>query len=336
MITTAEQESTMTIPRSTRPPFDPELGAILASLPAEIQDLASIGPKDIPAFRAANAARRPDPAALVRGGAVAVTERLIPGPPGAPELPVLILRPTRGPGPWPAVYHVHGGGMISGDQWEQADTLAEWVDLLGVVGVAVGYRLAPEHPHPAPVEDCYAGLEWLARNAAELDVDPTRLLIWGSSAGGGLAAATALLARDRGGPALAHQILQCPMLDDRAQTPSSHELDREGFWDRNSNRTGWTSLLGPAAGGPGVSPYGAPARAEDLRGLPSAFIDVGQVETFRDEALSYAARLSRAGVPVELHMWPGAWHGFAVAAPQAAVSQLAIAARNAYLQRVLC
>ncbi|MFF7638537.1 alpha/beta hydrolase [Kitasatospora sp. NPDC008050] len=321
--------------RRTRPPFDPELGAVLAALPEEIRAVCSIGPDDIPAFRAMNQGMRPDPAALTRGGAVTVEERVIPGTPGGPELPVLILRPTRGPGPWPAVYHVHGGGLVSGDQWEQADTLAEWVDLLGVVAVAVGYRLAPEHPYPAPVEDCYAGLVWTAAHAEALAIDPDRLIIWGSSAGGGLAAATALLARDRGGPALSHQILQCPMLDDRELTSSSQELDGEGFWDRHSNRTGWQSLLGPAAGGPDVPAYAAPARAEDLGGLPPAFIDVGQVETFRDEALDYAARLSRAGVPVELHMWPGAWHGFAVAAPQAAVSQLAIAARSAYLRRVL-
>jgi len=324
-----------TAARGHRPPFDPELGAILASLPEEIRNICSIGPEDIPALRAMNRSLRPDLPTLTRGDAVTVEERVIPGAPDGPELPVLILRPTRGPGPWPAIYHVHGGGMVSGDQWELADTLAEWVDVLGVVGVAIGYRLAPEHPHPAPVEDCYAGLQWTARNARALDIDTSRLIIWGTSAGGGLAAATALLARDRSGPALAHQILQCPMLDDRSQTPSSQELDGEGFWDRHSNLTGWRSLLGPAAGGPGVSPYAAPARAEDLSGLPPAFIDVGQVETFRDEALTYAARLSQAGVPVELHMWPGAWHGFAAAAPQAAISQLAIAARNTYLRRVL-
>lgn len=325
----------MTTAKSSRPPFDPELGAILASFPEDIQAVLSIGPEDIPAFRAVNRSMRPEVELLRRGGAVAIEERLVPGPQGAPDLPVVIMRPTRGPGPWPAIYHIHGGGMVSGDQWEMAETLAGWVDLLGVVGVSVGYRLAPEHPHPAPLEDCYAGLEWTARNAEELDIDPDRLIIWGSSAGGGLAAGIALLARDRGGPALAHQILQGPMLDDRNQTPSSHELDREGFWDRTSNLTGWSSLLGDARGGPDVSPYAAPARAQHLGGLPPAFIDVGQVETFRDEALEYAARLSRAGVPVELHMWPGAWHGFSSAAPQAAISQLAIAARTAYLQRVL-
>jgi len=325
----------MTRTGGNRPPFDPELGAILATLPENIQAVLSIGPEDIPAFRQMNAGFRPDVAELRRGGAVEVRETTVPAHAGRPALPVLLMRPTRGPGPWPGVYHVHGGGMVAGDHWELADRLAEWVDLIGVVGVSIGYRLAPEHPHPTPVEDCYAGLRWAVDHARELDLDPARMVIWGSSAGGGLAAATTLLTRDRGGPALAHQILHSPMLDDRNQTPSSHELDRAGFWDRRSNLTGWGSLLGEARGGPDVSPYAAPARATDLSGLPPAFIDVGQVETFRDETLDYAARLSQAGVPVELHMWPGAWHGFTSAAPQAAVSQLSITARTDYLRRVL-
>ena len=321
----------------SRPPFDPELAAILATYPQEVRELGWLGPADIPAYREMNATvpGRADAAALRRGGAVEIEERTVPGPAGAPEISLLIMRPTRGTGSRPCVYHTHGGGMISGNKWELAHVLAEWVDVLGVVGISVEYRLAPEHPHPAPVEDCYAGLEWVATNAAELSIDPDRLIIWGTSAGGGLAAATALLARDRGGPALAHQMLQAPMLDDRCRTASSQELDREGFWDRRANLTAWTCLLGTARGGPEVSPYAAPARAADLSGLPATYIDTGQVDTFRDETIDYAARLSRSGVPVELHVWPGAWHAFATAAPQAAVSQLAIAARTAYLKRVL-
>jgi acetyl esterase/lipase len=127
----------------------------------------------------------------------------------------------------------------------------------------------------------------------------------------------------------------CPMLDDRGVTPSSHELDNEGVWDRTSNMTGWTALLGDARGGPDVSPYAAPARAQDLAGLPSAFIDVGSVETFRDEDIDYAARLSRAGVSVEFHMWPGGFHGFDLMAPQAALAQVSRATRLAYLRRAL-
>jgi acetyl esterase/lipase len=225
--------------------------------------------------------------------------------------------------------------MVLGNNRFGADEMAGWVSEIGAVAVSVEYRLAPEHPHPAPVDDCYAGLVWTSKHADELGIDPSRLIIAGASAGGGLAAGTALMARDRGGPALSHQILMCPMLDDRGVTPSSQELDGEGVWDRTSNLTGWTALLGDARGGPDVSPYAAPARAQDLTGLPPAFIDVGSVETFRDEDIDYAARLSRAGVSVEFHVWPGGFHGFDMIAPQSALGQIARATRLAYLRRAL-
>lgn len=276
--------------------------------------------------------------ALRSGGTVTIEERRIPGPvgqPGASELSVLILRPTGGQGPRPGVYYAHGGGMTMGTNRSGADELALWVDEIGAVAVSVEYRLAPEHPHPAPVEDCYAGLVWTAAHCGEFGIDPARLIIAGSSAGGGLAAGTALMARDRGGPQLAHQILMCPMLDDRGITPSSQELDGEGTWDRTSNVIAWTALLGDARGGPDVSPYAAPARAEDLAGLPAAFIDVGSAETFRDEAIDYAARLSQAGVPVELHLWPGGFHGFDIVAPHTALAQASRATRLGYLRRAV-
>jgi acetyl esterase/lipase len=320
---------------STHPPFDPELSAALAVMPADMQH--PMLAEDIPAWREQLTQLLPaDDDALRRDGAVELTERQIPGPAGAPDLSVLILRPARDPGrALPGVYHTHGGGMVLGTNRTGAEEMARWVDELGAVAVSVEYRLAPEHPHPAPVEDCYAGLTWTAEHAAELGIDPSRLIIAGASAGGGLAAGTALMARDRGGPALTHQILMCPMLDDRCGTPSSQELDGEGVWDRTSNRTGWTALLGEACGGPDVSPYAAPARAEDLTGLPATFIDVGSVETFRDEDIDYAARLSRAGVSVEFHLWPGGFHGFDMMAPQSALGQAARATRLGYLRRAL-
>jgi acetyl esterase/lipase len=314
---------------STHPPFDPELSAMLATLPPELQHPLLL--EDIPAWREQIGLLPGGDELLGRGGAVGLEERQIPGPEDAPDLSVLILRPARGSGPWPGIYYIHGGGMVLGSNRTGAEELAFWVDEIGAVGVSVEYRLAPEHPHPAPVEDCYAGLAWTGKHADELGIDPARLV----SAGGGLAAGTALMARDRGGPALSHQILMCPMLDDRGVTPSSQELDGEGVWDRTSNLTGWTALLGDARGGPDVSPYAAPARAQDLTGLPPAFVDVGSVETFRDEDIEYAARLSRAGVPVELHLWPGGFHGFDLIAPQSALSQIARATRLAYLRRSL-
>ena len=153
----------------------------------------------------------------------------------------------------------------------------------GMVFVSVDYRLAPEHPDPAPVEDCYAGLVWMAKQAAEVGVDPDRMVVVGASGGGGLAAGTALLARDRGLPALTHQVLISPMLDDRFETHSSLMLDDEGTWDRAQNLYGWTALLGDCRGGPDASPYAAPARATDLRWLPRAYIEVASAEVFRDE-----------------------------------------------------
>jgi acetyl esterase/lipase len=317
---------------STHPPIDPELRAVLEAVPADERQLLRL--EDIPALREKEAlmlAAVDD--VLRRGGAVELEERQIPGPAGAPDLSVLIVRPARGQGP--GVYHTHGGGMVLGTNRSGVDELAQWVDEVGVVAVSVEYRLAPEHPDPAPVEDCYAGLAWTGEHCEELGIDPSRLIIAGSSAGGGLAAGTALMARDRGGPPLSHQMLMCPMLDDRCITPSSQELDGDGTWDRTSNVVAWTALLGETRGGPGVSPYAAPARAEDLSGLPATFIDVGSVDTFRDEAIDYAARLSRAGVSAELHLWPGGFHGFDEVAPHTALGHAARATRLGYLRRAV-
>lgn len=201
--------------------------------------------------------------------------------------------------------------------------------------VSVAYRLAPEHPHPAPFDDCYAGLVWTAEHAAELGIDPDRLVVAGRSAGGGLAAAVALAARDRSGPALIGQFLFCPMLDDRNDTVSARQMVGLGVWDRTANETGWTALLGNARGGPDVSPYAAPARATDLSGLPPAFIDVGSAETFRDEDAAYALRIWQAGGVADLHVWPGGFHGYARMVPGAQISRATHAVRWEWLRRML-
>jgi acetyl esterase/lipase len=195
--------------------------------------------------------------------------------------------------------------------------------------LAVDYRLAPEHPHPVPVEDAYLGLRWLHEHAAELGVDPARIAVMGDSAGGGLAAAVALLARDRHGPALARQILVFPMLDDR--TAPDPELAPFATWGYEDNLTAWTALLGEQVGGPGVSPYAAPARAADLAGLPPAYVEVGQLDVFRDEDLAYAQRLSAAGVDVEFHLHPGAPHEFDTYGWDTAVARRALADRHRVL-----
>ena len=225
--------------------------------------------------------------------------------------------------------------MVMGDNRLGILEMLTWAEDLGLAVVSVEYRLAPETPHPGPIEDVYAGLAWTAAHADELGIDAARIVIAGGSAGGGLTAALALLARDRGGPALLGQMPLYPMLDDRNDTVSARQMAGIGVWDRTANDTGWTALLGDARGGPDVSPYAAPARATDLSGLPPAFIDVGSAETFRDEAVAYASRMWAAGGTAELHVWPGAFHGFDALAPHAQVSQEAKAARLRWLRRLL-
>jgi acetyl esterase/lipase len=272
---------------------------------------------------------------LRRGGAFDVQERSVPGPAGAPDVSLLICRPTGVTGATPAIYHTHGGGMIIGDNRTGILTMLDLAAEFGLAVVSVEYRLAPEHPDPAPVEDCYAGLVWTAEHAAELGIDPDRIIVAGGSAGGGLAAGLALLARDRGGPTLLAQMLLYPMLDDRNDSVSSQQMAGRGVWDSTSNLTGWTALLGDRRGGPDVSPYAAPARATDVSGLPPAFIDVGTAETFRDEDVEYATRLWHAGGECELHVWPGAFHGFDMFAPDVMLSRDALAARPRWLARIL-
>lgn len=316
-----------------RPPFDPELVPVLE---AARQDTSPFSAENLALLRQLSDEGLPDveQVDLSMGGAVRVEERQVPGPEGAPDITLLILSPAAGP-PRPAIYHVHGGGMVIGNRRLGVETFLPYVAGGSAVVVSVEYRLAPEHPDPAPVEDCYAGLVWTAKNAADLGADPERIMIAGTSAGGGLAAGTALLARDRAFPRLSHQILICPMLDDRLETHSSRMLDEEGLWDRNANLFGWTALLGDRRGGPDVSPYAAPARAEDLTDLPRTYIDTGSAETFRDETLTYARRLSEAGVSVDLHMWGGGFHGFDMMAGHAAVSRASIATRDEFVRRAL-
>jgi acetyl esterase/lipase len=226
--------------------------------------------------------------------------------------------------------YVHGGGMIFAmdDVGAVYDSVVrEYVAASGVPALTVDYRVAPEHPDPTPVEDCYAALQWLVSRAEALGVDPARVAVCGDSAGGGLAAGVTLAARDRGGPAIALQMLIYPMLDDRNTQPDPQLPAELLVWTYDDNVTGWSALLGDRAGGDDVSVYAAPARATDLTGLPPTYIDTGDLDIFRDEDITFARRLSAAGVPTELHVHPGCPHGFETIVPDAAVSRRATADR---------
>ncbi|MEU7862598.1 alpha/beta hydrolase [Nonomuraea sp. NPDC049141] len=314
---------------ATHPNLDPELRAGLGQM-MTMPD-AQLSRESLPGHRAqinAMLAAAPTPETDVT-----IENRHVPGPEGAPDVRLRIYRPAGAETDRPGLYWIHGGGMIIGIPEIDDAMMIEYAEQLGVVIVSVDYRLAPEHPHPAPVEDCYAGLLWTAKNAGELGLDPARLAVGGASAGGGLAAATVLLARDRGGPEVSFQLLVCPMLDDRNITPSSHEFAEAVIWDRAANLFGWTALLGDRIGADDVSPYAAPARATDLAGLPPSFIDVGELEVFRDECIEYARRLVQAGVSTEFHLYPGAFHGFDGLVPDTELSRRARANRLAGLKR---
>lgn len=213
--------------------------------------------------------------------------------------------------PGSAALYVHGGGMLLGSVDVYDEILRRYVSASGVPLLAVDYRLPPEHPYPTPVEDCYAALQWLHENAAKLGIDATRVAIGGESAGGGLTAALALLARDRGRWPICFQNLVYPMLDDRtAALINRNPHTGHHLWTHDHNRFGWSALLGGTPGAAGTSPYAAPARAVDLRSLPRTLITVGQLDLFLEEDIDYATRLMQAGVPTELHVYPGAYHGF--------------------------
>jgi acetyl esterase/lipase len=313
-----------------RPPFDPELEAVLALLADQMPP--TITPEMIPLLRQGPAPWEGSIDDLLAEAGIERRDVTIPGYEGD-EIEVSVLRRVGRTGVGPGIYHTHGGGMILGDRFVGLDQILGWITDLDAVVVTVEYRLAPEFPDPYPVRDCYAGLVWTAEHAAELGIDPERLIIAGASAGGGLAAGTALLARDEGGPALAGQVLIYPMLDDRDQSVSTAQIDGIGVWDRGSNVTGWSALLGDRRGTDDVSVYAAPARATDLSGLPPAFIDCGSAEVFRDEDVAYATALWAAGVQAELHVWPGGFHGFDMMAPHTVLAKAMRTARDSWVAR---
>ena len=230
---------------------------------------------------------------------------------GAKPIRVLTYRPARSDDPLPVIVHIHGGGFVMGAPEMKDVENRLFASELKCAIYSVDHRLAPEAPHPAPLEDIYSVFVWLHANAGRLGLDPARIGIKGESGGGGFAAGAALYARDRSGPKFAFQHLIYPMIDDRSAVRDDlHPCVGEFVWTQANNYFGWRSLLGAEPGSAGVSPYAAAARAEDVSGLPPTYISVGGLDLFLEENLTYVDRLSRAGVPVEFHLYPRAFHGF--------------------------
>jgi acetyl esterase/lipase len=312
--------------------LDPELRVVLEAFPTE----GAVDLNNIPAARAKMRKLFTSMQATVPAiEGVTSQDHSVPGPQGEAAVQVRIYQPHDRPRLLPALLWIHGGGYVMGDIEQDDRLMKQLVKRVGCVAVSVDYRLPPEHPFPAPVEDCYAGLRWLFAHAGDLGVNPSRIAIGGASAGGGLAAGLALLARDRREVQVAFQLLIYPMIDDRNATPASYAITDPRVWHRESNRLGWKAYLGRDGGGDDVSPYAAAARATDLTHLPPAYIPVGALDLFIDENIEYAQRLIQAGVPTELHVYPGAFHGFDMFAPSAAVSKQFKAERDHALKRAL-
>lgn len=290
---------------------DPELRELIASWPVLELDQSCLPLIRQPGRAPIDSVARPDH--------IGRAEVRVQGSQGGPEVRLVVYRPTwRTRDKRAAILHIHGGGFVAGSVDIMEPLHWPLVETLNCVLVSVDYRLAPETPYPGPLEDCYAGLTWLFRNADELGVDPGLIGVMGESAGGGLAAALSLLARDRGEFSLRFQHLIYPMLDDRTCLAEPHQFAGEYIWTPQNNRFGWRSYLGADPGSAEISPYAAPARMADLSGLPSTFIAAGALDLFAEENMEYGRRLMRAGVPTELHIYPGAVHGFDIASADVA------------------
>ncbi|KAK0388483.1 hypothetical protein NLU13_4727 [Sarocladium strictum] len=324
----------MTTPK---PPYEPEMAAFLDVYPA---------PKDItrefiPLMRQAppSTVTAED---VIAGEPYTHEERQVNGHQG--PVTISIFRPLQAgqtsagltaTAPLPAIYYTHGGGFLCGTRFTGAKDVLQWAKAAGAILVSVEYRLTPEHPYPAAIDDCWAGLKYVGEHAAELGIDADRLMITGQSAGGNLAAALGLIARDQKGPKLVGQLLDCPMLDDRDSNPSSRQFIKEGIWSNGSNVLAWSLYLGPNAGRADVSAYAAPARCTDFSGLAPALITVGSSEVFRDECVSYASELWKAGVQCELHVWPGGFHVFDALMPDHPMSVASNQAKTNWVVKML-
>ncbi|WP_055615560.1 alpha/beta hydrolase [Streptomyces phaeochromogenes] len=314
---------------TARPALDSELHELLADMPL----MSQLSPDVLAQLR-----RLPSTPVepLLAHRQVDRREVTVPAKDGVP-IPLSVFSPANSDPATgaPCVYWMHGGGMVMGDRFSQIDIPLEWLDEFGAVVVSVDYRLAPEATGTALVDDCYQGLLWVAEHSAELGIAPARIVVAGASAGGGLAAGVTLLARDLGAPAIAAQMLICPMLDHRnASTSSRQYAGGPGVWTREMNEFGWRAVLGDLTDDE-VPAYVSPALADDLSGLPTTYIDTGSAEVFRDEDTDYATRIWAAGGQAELHVWAGGFHGFDALYPQARISATARRTRTEWLARLL-
>lgn len=286
--------------------IDPELVEFVEALPGlELNKL------DIKEARAAEREMLKAMNAQTDVSALEIVDRMIPGPEGAPHVPIRIYTPKGRNGLIPGLLSIHGGAFILGDIDTDHILSATLATQLDIAIISVDYRLAPESHFPAPLEDCYAALVWMQSNASEFGIDIDRIGVFGVSAGGNLAAGLALLARDRGGPNLCFQFLGLPALDDRLGTTSMRTFVDTPMVNRSDMEMAWKYYLGEGIkhGSKDISPYATPARATDLSGLPSTYIAVMEFDPLRDEGIIYALRLLEAGVQVELHAFPGTFHG---------------------------
>jgi len=266
---------------------------------------------------------------------VITDDRNVPGPPNAPNVFIRVYRPTNRTDILPALLWIHGGGFVLSNVEGSDLQIKRLTKAIDCVVASVEYRRAPENPYPAAIEDCYAALKWMASNTRELGIDKNRLAIGGGSAGGGLAASLALLARDRAEVNIVFQLLIYPMIDDTNVTQASPTVPDTLLWTRESNLLGWKAYLGADFGKKTVSAYAAAFRAKDLTGLPPAYIVLGELDPFLKEDITYAQRLINANVPTELHVYPGACHGFDNWALNAEVSKRFTADLNEALKRAL-
>jgi len=311
--------------------YDPELEPLLDLLPSGSLDLSD-PEKTRQAFSEMTA---PLNAGLDQSG-LRIENRTIPGPENAPEVPIRTYTPQGLESDVPCILHIHGGGFVIGDLDSEMGSCIQFARELGVVVVSVDYRLAPETPFPGGLEDCYAALCWARDNAQVLNIDISKIAVLGMSAGGGLAAATSLLARDRGGPELCFQFLGIPELDDRLKTPSMEQFTDTPMWNQPSAVLSWEAYLGDQyqRGAGDVPAYAAPARAESLAGLPPAYVNTMEFDPLRDEGIEYALRLMQAGVATELHSYPGTFHGSSLFA-HTAISKRQSAEQITVLRRAL-